>query len=246
MQGRDAEENRAAVPTLVYGHLELTICTVWDCDLEKEAVNILAGGCYDYVDEPPVPNDKARVFFSGYADSLPNSAEAIKNLLTISLGEIDSHALDGVVNGATSVIYKSGNVDYLLNYFTLMRTSNTKIGCAWRKCTKDRSELINVLCTLNSQTLKEGDVIYEVGKAGECTDCPPGTTCDPNTKLCVSGTTTSSTQKTNPPTTTTLAPNPPTTTTLAPNPPTTTTLAPNPPTTTTIAPSPGASFPTGE
>ncbi|EYC45851.1 hypothetical protein Y032_0415g1071 [Ancylostoma ceylanicum] len=27
MQTRDAEENRAAVPTLVYGHLELTICT---------------------------------------------------------------------------------------------------------------------------------------------------------------------------------------------------------------------------
>ncbi|EYC16111.1 hypothetical protein Y032_0034g2802 [Ancylostoma ceylanicum] len=27
MQGRDAEENRAAVPTLVYGRLELTICT---------------------------------------------------------------------------------------------------------------------------------------------------------------------------------------------------------------------------
>ncbi|EYB82934.1 hypothetical protein Y032_0346g3132 [Ancylostoma ceylanicum] len=25
MQGRDAEENRAAAPTLVYGHLELTI-----------------------------------------------------------------------------------------------------------------------------------------------------------------------------------------------------------------------------
>ncbi|EYC05152.1 hypothetical protein Y032_0083g1615 [Ancylostoma ceylanicum] len=28
MQGRDAKENRAAVPTLVYGHLDLTICLV--------------------------------------------------------------------------------------------------------------------------------------------------------------------------------------------------------------------------
>ncbi|EYC12327.1 hypothetical protein Y032_0048g1730 [Ancylostoma ceylanicum] len=32
MHGRDAEENRAAVPTLVYGHLELTIQSVpWAC-----------------------------------------------------------------------------------------------------------------------------------------------------------------------------------------------------------------------
>ncbi|EYB86865.1 hypothetical protein Y032_0272g941 [Ancylostoma ceylanicum] len=28
MQGRDTEENRAAVPTLVCGHLELTICEI--------------------------------------------------------------------------------------------------------------------------------------------------------------------------------------------------------------------------
>ncbi|EYC13739.1 hypothetical protein Y032_0043g898 [Ancylostoma ceylanicum] len=30
MQGRDAEENRAAVPTLVYGYLELTIAPKTD------------------------------------------------------------------------------------------------------------------------------------------------------------------------------------------------------------------------
>ncbi|EYC30025.1 hypothetical protein Y032_0005g2404 [Ancylostoma ceylanicum] len=76
--------------------------------------------------------------------------------------------------------------------------------------------------------LKDGDVIYNVGTAGTCTDCPAGTSCDPTSKLCA-------------PTSTTTTPSPATSTTT----PTTTTTTPPPAVTTTPPTSSEASFPTG-
>ncbi|EYC30023.1 hypothetical protein Y032_0005g2402 [Ancylostoma ceylanicum] len=54
--------------TLIHQTLYLLLCYYafqnWNCDLEKEARDIIAGGCYDYIDEPPVTNDKARVYMT--------------------------------------------------------------------------------------------------------------------------------------------------------------------------------------
>ncbi|RCN41455.1 SCP-like protein, partial [Ancylostoma caninum] len=77
--------------------------------------------------------------------------------------------------------------------------------------------------------LKDGDVIYNVGTAGVCSDCPTGTSCDRNTKLCVR---TTSVPTTGPAATTT---------------PSTTTTTPAPAQTTTTPPtSPEANFPSGD
>ncbi|RCN41454.1 hypothetical protein ANCCAN_12563 [Ancylostoma caninum] len=76
----------------------------------------------------------------------------MQQLFAQALAEIDTTALEGVTPGATNVIYKSGSVENLLNYFNLMRPANTRMGCAWTKCTNvDGDEFINVYCLLNSQ-----------------------------------------------------------------------------------------------
>ncbi|KIH56966.1 SCP-like protein, partial [Ancylostoma duodenale] len=183
----------------------------WDCDLEREAIKTVNSACFDYVDEPPVTKNQAQVYLVSYADGLPNSPVVMETLFKQTLAEIDNNALAGVTPGASQVIYKPDIVENLLNYFTLMRPTNTRIGCAWRKCTNvDGDDMINVYCRLNSQQLKDGDVIYNVGTAGVCSDCPTGTSCDRFTKLCVSATSVPTTSPA--PTTKTTSPPAPTTT----------------------------------
>ncbi|KAL6740502.1 hypothetical protein Aduo_013852 [Ancylostoma duodenale] len=131
---------------------------------------------------------------------------------------------------STSAIMKSGHV--MEELFQLTQPANTKIGCAFKKCTT--ANWSNVYCVLNSRPIKDGDVIYNVGTAGTCIDCPTGTGCDPTSNLCIP---LSSLPPTSPEATTT-----PSTSATAP---TTTTAAATTTTTTTPPTSPEAGFPSG-
>ncbi|EYC30038.1 hypothetical protein Y032_0005g2411 [Ancylostoma ceylanicum] len=158
----------------------------------------------------------------------------LKTFIAGALQYIDYMELEGVNPGDSTVIYKGNSIDSLLPYFTLMQPTATEIGCAYRQCTETTSGLINTYCILNSKQLTEGDVIYNVGQAGVCSNCPSGTGCDPTSNLCVP---LASLPTTQPGATTT----PSTSTTT----PTTTTTTPPPAATTTPPTSSEASFPTG-
>ncbi|EYC30043.1 hypothetical protein Y032_0005g2414 [Ancylostoma ceylanicum] len=212
----------------------------WDCDLEKQAIDILKGKDCFLADDPPTnAGGKAQIFEALDASTTPSASSVIKSVIGFSLSDIDYVALP-IQDGATEVKYTDDGKESLLNYFTLTQPSSSKIGCAWKKCTN--GQWLNVYCILDSPAIKDGGVIYEVGKAGTCIDCPTGTGCDPTSNLCVplaslpttqpGATTTPSTSTTTPTTTTTTTP-------------TTTTTTPPPAPTTTPPTSPEASFPTG-
>ncbi|KIH47242.1 SCP-like protein, partial [Ancylostoma duodenale] len=185
----------------------------WSCELEKVTKEQLKNHSCEEEFPPVDPEGRARLYVSDYEyDISPD----IPTFIQSNLGFVDSIGLEDVRKD--SVNYKEEGLTYL--YSQTMRATTTEIGCTLKKCEIGGMKMYAVYCLTNQPTLKNGEVIYEVGKAGECMDCPAGTACDPNTKLCVTVTTTT--------TTTT-----PKTTTGA-------TSAP----TTAIPPSPGAGFPT--
>ncbi|KAL6740505.1 hypothetical protein Aduo_013855 [Ancylostoma duodenale] len=185
------------------------------CELENDAKEGLKNHSCDEEFPPTDPKGRARLFMSDY----DNYADPdISTFIKTNLDFIDNFALEDVTN--TSVKYKEEGFTYL--YSQAMRATTTEIGCTLKRCKIGGFDMFAAYCLTNQPTLKNGEVIYEVGKAGECMDCPAGTTCDPNNKLCVTVTTT-------------------TTTTTA-----KTTTGATPAPTTAIPPSSGAGFPTSE
>ncbi|RCN41453.1 SCP-like protein [Ancylostoma caninum] len=185
----------------------------WSCELEKDTKEGLKNHSCDQDFPPQDPKGRARLYTSDYE----NYADPdISTFIKTNLDFVDTIGLQDVTD--TSVKYKEEGLTYL--YSQAVRATTTEIGCSLKKCDIGGFKMFAAYCLTNQPTLQVGQVIYEVGKAGECLDCPQGTTCDPNTKLCVAAATT-------------------TTTTTAPK---TTT---GPATTTAIPPAPGAGFPTG-
>ncbi|RCN41459.1 hypothetical protein ANCCAN_12568, partial [Ancylostoma caninum] len=123
----------------------------WNCDLEKQAIDTLAAGCYNHDNAPTAAGGKAQIFDAFYPSRITADATSIRDFITLELDTIDYIALPGVNPGDTSIKYMGDATDSLLPYFTLVQPSATQIGCAWRSCTLSGAQLIDVYCVLNSQ-----------------------------------------------------------------------------------------------
>ncbi|EYC30048.1 hypothetical protein Y032_0005g2416 [Ancylostoma ceylanicum] len=137
----------------------------WNCDLEKRAIDALAPGCYTHDNAPTSPDGKAQIFDAYYTSRITGDVTALRDFIDLQLGTIDYQALPGVNPTDSTVKYVGDATDSLLPYFTLVQPAATEIGCAWKACTITSSPLVDLYCVLNSQQIKEGDVIYNVATA---------------------------------------------------------------------------------
>ncbi|EYC30008.1 hypothetical protein Y032_0005g2390 [Ancylostoma ceylanicum] len=147
----------------------------WSCELEKATQDGLSShSCADGF-APLDPQGRAQ--FYNY-DSI-DSATTVEEYIRGRLAEIDHTALKDV--SQSSVKFQD---DILTNeYSYAVRATTTQIGCTKKVCTDEG--MFAIYCLTDQKALTNGEIIYEVGTAGQCTDCPSGTACDPTSKLCV-------------------------------------------------------------
>ncbi|RCN41451.1 SCP-like protein [Ancylostoma caninum] len=169
----------------------------WSCDLEKVTQEGLKSHSCDSNFPPVDPQGRAQLYTS--ADNEYEST--VEEFIASRVDLIDSNALKDV--GPNSVKYTDATATS--EYSNVMRATTTQIACTKKVCTDINMYVI--YCITNQKALTNGEVIYEVGIAGQCTDCPAGTVCDPTSKLCVAsgGTVSAGTASTTPATTATAA-----------------------------------------
>ncbi|EPB74248.1 hypothetical protein ANCCEY_06677 [Ancylostoma ceylanicum] len=139
---------------MISEHGKMILLLYWNCDLEKQAIDTLAKGCYTHDNPPTTTDGKAQIFEGFYPQGGTADSTILKTFIAGALQYIDYMELEGVNPGDSTVIYKGNSIDSLLPYFTLMQPTATEIGCAYRQCTETTSGLINTYCILNSKSVK--------------------------------------------------------------------------------------------
>ncbi|KHJ84223.1 hypothetical protein OESDEN_16066 [Oesophagostomum dentatum] len=133
---------------------------VWNCDLEKKAIDALGTSCVGgKPEEPEVPAD-----LTGLLARLDDWEDGhLMEAVNTWHEEIFQHQLPfGNIDKEKNVVKYAANT-HLNYYLNLVRANTTSIG-----------------------PLKDGEVVYEI-KSGGCSrdeDCPKGGSCNEQTGLC--------------------------------------------------------------